>query len=970
MNKLERAFSDYFDGWERYGLKEDDGHIYAYSPNEIHILNLTRNDDLYMGPAEDVRGYYVLHSNLKENDLAAHRQGADWKPGRLVIEDAKGGYHVWVSYDHEINPGSNSGDNGNWFRMSKGDRVVHCDAEHNEVVSKPLHKQKQFSDIVAENVVAQLEAGAAPWQKHWDNGNYLPVNPATGKRYKGINAIHLLSQGRKDPRWMTYNQAQASGAQVRRGEKGTPIQFWRFSEKSPKLDINGKPEVDPNGRPIVEKVALERPQSFLCSVFNAEQIEGLPPLKTETNELAAVERAENILTLSGARIQHAEGNKRSYYVYPQDTIYLPAKEQFAEPESYYSAALQALAHWTGHDTRLNRDVSNPFGSESYAKQELVADIAAILLGAEVGTGYDPEQYGTYLDAWVKIIKDDSLEIFRAAAEAEKIREYVLAFEQNKEQKLETNASDSLKTEGKTKVQRKYLNVPYAEKDEAKKLGARWDGQKRSWYIPKGAEDITPFAKWDRSADRDVSNIESKKERVYLAVPWAERSVASKMGALWDPEASSWYAGLNADLGNLSRWLPENVTNQQAPAMTPREEFSEALKALGCIVAGEHPIMDGKSHRINCEGDRKGEKAGFYVAHLDGRPAGYIKNNRTGAETKWKAKGYTLNPQQKAALQAEAADKLALRATEKIKLQEAAALRVNHQLKDLVPVSEPTPYLLAKGITVQELGYNTEKAKGVLTDKLGKETYIPLFDSDGRIQSMQYIQEDGTKRFAKNSRTEGCFHPIGGMIALEKAPALVIAEGYATAASVAKSIGQSVVCCFNSSNIAHVAKELHAKYPEKPVIIAGDDDRHWELKQGVNPGRVKAEQAAEAVGGKAIFPVFAPGENDYPSALEPVTPQRYRKHMQAIKGLNEPASTRKMIEIDRALLSKDQLSALERMKLYTDFNDLATKSKMGGERLISQVRSEVKRALKDTHDERSRILSLNQAHTKRRHVHSL
>ena len=216
-----------------------------------------------------------------------------------------------------------------------------------------------------------------------------------------------------------------------------------------------------------------------------------------------------------------------------------------------------------------------------------------------------------------------------------------------------------------------------------------------------------------------------------------------------------------------------------------------------------------------EGGKKGALDGFYVGHLDGHPAGRIINNKTGTDITWKSKGYALSDQEKAKLQAEAAEKLAQRAVEQDKAQEATAQRVGRQMADLVPIEQPTPYLQAKGIQAQA---------GVMTDREGQKTYIPAFDAEGKQWTMQYIQEDGTKRFAKDSKKEGCFHPVGGMDALAAAPALVISEGYATAAQVAEAVGHATVAAFDSGNLEAVAKALHAKFPDKPVIIAGDDDR--------------------------------------------------------------------------------------------------------------------------------------------------
>jgi putative DNA primase/helicase len=200
--------------------------------------------------------------------------------------------------------------------------------------------------------------------------------------------------------------------------------------------------------------------------------------------------------------------------------------------------------------------------------------------------------------------------------------------------------------------------------------------------------------------------------------------------------------------------------------------------------------------------------------------------------------------------------------------------------------------------------------------LANNGWRPSAGDDGKLWTMQYIREDGTKRFAKDSRKEGCFHVVGGIKALVKSPILVISEGYATAATLAQTLGFATVAAFDSGNLVPVAKALHAKYPQKRIVIAGDDDKHLELTHGINPGRSKAEEAARAVGGKVLLPIFAPNENSYPASLEAVTPQKFRKGQ----------------------LSDKQHEALAKMKQYTDFNDLATKSVLGTEGVERQVRS--------------------------------
>jgi Antirestriction protein len=849
--------------------------------------------------------------------------------------------------------------------------------------------KKAFHEQVAEQLIEQLKQGTAPWQRPWhpgEPGSFIPLNPTTGKRYRGINAIQLLGQGRSDQRWMTYKQAAAAGAQVRKGEKGTPIQYWKFSEEQAKTDEAGKPVLDAQGQPVKDDVRLERPRVFFATVFNAEQIDGLPPLQPrKEQEWNALERVEHILQASGALIQHGPQN-RAFYRPGSDSIHLPEKGQFPSADTYYATALHELGHWTGHPSRLARDLEHPFGSEAYAKEELRAEIASMIMGDELGIGHDPGQHAAYVGTWIKVLKDDPLEVFRAAADAEKIHAYVLALEQKQVQEQSTEQSQdpiapvisesenqeaAMQTLTQSEanaheqaaelarleeervrqdpdstaeqiaaarearksadlavvlndadIQRRvaqiesekppapavndaepakktYLDVPYHQKDEAKALGARWDRQEQSWFLPAGIKDQAPFAQWVRQADAAAperptqSEKQRTQERQYLAVPYGERAAAKAAGALWDKAAKSWFAGANANKSRLQRWLPENVPGQQGPAMSPRDEFAEALRSIGCVVSGEHPMMDGKKHRISVEGEKLSEKAGsgFYVGHLDGHPAGYVKNNKTGVDMKWKSKGYALDPEQKARLQAEAAEKLQARAAEQERLQEQTAQRVAKQMAHLLPVIAPTTYMQTKGI---------EPPAGVFTDKEGRETYIPATDAGGKQWTMQYIQEDGTKRFAKDSRKEGCFHAVGGLDALAKAPALVIGEGYATASSLQQTLGFATVAAFDSGNLLPVAKALHAKFPDKPILIAGDDDRHLEATQGINPGRSKAEEAAKAVGGKALLPIFAPGEQ-----------------------VAEP-------------------------KGFTDFNDLATKSVLGREGIERQVRSVVDDVIERCH----------------------
>lgn len=1013
-----------------------------------------------------------------------------------------------------------------------------------------MDAKKPFHEVVAEKLIEQLKQGTAPWQMPWkagDGGGMMPFNPTTGKRYKGINAIHLLSQGRDDQRWLTFNQAKAAGAQVRKGEKSTSIQYWKFEEEQTKRDENNKPVLDGKGDPLKVRVRLERPKMFMANVFNAEQIDGLPLYQKPVQTWNALERAETILQASGADIRH--GGDRAYYRPSTDNIQLPDKAQFPSADNYYATALHELGHWTGHGSRLDRDLSHPFGSEGYAKEELRAEIASMILGDELGIGHDPGQHVSYVQSWIKALQNDPLEIFRAASDAEKIQTFVLGLEQqqiqeqgqtqqphrlqdepdeqgasmqipaqperpniqaedwalraieradldqvarrmtddqlqvfdqvlaamhplandnafwarreeameamfndvdtvaeqiqraqeiiaderrrrvdvakrdqvqesvnvapepmplNPNEQMVATALRNVRSEpepelkasfgrllGVTSGQALGYELPGDWSGETQVVGIATDPDKEGVHMVEGdeapefyglyARDQEGKAVWladyetqeeaQDQADRlaainshaqvegnaiDRLALSAKAEstqersetpqtaskpkatREYLAVPYGERAAAKAAGAAWDNAAKSWYVGPNGDTAALARWKPEFVR----PALDLREEFADALRSVGLIVSGDHPIMDGKKHRVPVEGGKAGATDGFYVGHTDGHPAGSIINNKTQIEIKWKSKGYTLTDEQKAALHAEAANKLQAREASILKTHEAVAAKVTRSMESLVPVVELTPYMSAKGI---------QPLSGVLTDKAGKETVIPAIDENGKQWTAQYIQKDGTKRFAKDGRKEGCFHPLGGLDALAAAPVIVIAEGYATASTLASSLGHATVAAFDSGNLPAVAKALHAKFPDKPIVIAGDDDRHQVMTHGTNAGRTKAVEAAKAVGGKAIFPTFAPGEVVYPDTLPAITPQAYRKHTQAAGELKtlisqdgpsagDPAQSERAAELKAEMLSDAQLAALDKMKRLTDFNDLATKSSLEREGLERQVNNAVAKVI--------------------------
>ena len=283
---------------------------------------------------------------------------------------------------------------------------------------------------VTDSIIKMLEDGVAPWQKPWESAG-MPFNPTTDKGYRGGNAVHLmatgLSRGYEDPRWMTYKQAAENGWQVRMGEKGTHIEFWEVKAKREEKSA----EPVRGGRDETAKENQSRFIHRVYTVFNAKQVEGVPALEREQpSAFEAFHSGERILANSGAKIAHDQRDS-AFYSRSSDSIHLPLKETFKDAPGYYGTALHELAHWTGHPSRLNRPTLNDsyrFGDLNYAKEELRAELASVFIAAEVGVPHDPANHAAYVGSWIKALKEDKNEIFRAAHDASAATDFVLSLE--------------------------------------------------------------------------------------------------------------------------------------------------------------------------------------------------------------------------------------------------------------------------------------------------------------------------------------------------------------------------------------------------------------------------------------------------------------------------------------------------------------------------------------------------------------
>ena len=278
---------------------------------------------------------------------------------------------------------------------------------------------------VTERIVADLAAGVRPWMKPWSSSGAGSVSRPlrhNGTPYRGVNVLLLWGEaqakGFTSSTWMTYRQAQEIGAQVRKGEEGSLVVY---AERYTKSEANELGEES-------ERVAFMK--GYV--VFNVEQIEGLPakysePVAAPSKRVALHEAAEAFFAATGARFCY--GGDRAFYAPSRDFVQMPLPEAFRDVESFAATKAHELIHWTGAAARNAREFGARFGDRAYAFEELVAELGAAFLCADLGI--TPEvraDHAAYLACWLEVLKDDKRAIFSAAAHAQRAVDYLQALQ--------------------------------------------------------------------------------------------------------------------------------------------------------------------------------------------------------------------------------------------------------------------------------------------------------------------------------------------------------------------------------------------------------------------------------------------------------------------------------------------------------------------------------------------------------------
>jgi antirestriction protein ArdC len=270
-------------------------------------------------------------------------------------------------------------------------------------------------EVVTERIMAALESGVVPWRRPWTS--HGPQNAVSKRPYRGINVFLLAGTPYAEHRWLTFNQAKELGGNVRRGEKSTPVVLWKWLKK----------ESEETGK--VEEVPILR----FYSVFNAEQCDGLNLPTVDSLTRGPVERiaaAEEIVTGYPSPPQLEYIGERACYIPAKDLVRMPPLERFESAERAYSTLFHELAHSTGHATRLNRKnvaESMGFGSDTYSREELCAEMSAAFLCNRAGIDSDAttEQSASYIAGWLRALKNDRKLVVTAAAQAQRAADHIL-----------------------------------------------------------------------------------------------------------------------------------------------------------------------------------------------------------------------------------------------------------------------------------------------------------------------------------------------------------------------------------------------------------------------------------------------------------------------------------------------------------------------------------------------------------------
>ena len=823
----------------------------------------------------------------------------------------------------------------------------------------------RLAEEAAQRMIDEIEAGTAPWVRQWDPELVpdAPVNTATGKTYRGLNAI-LLS-GRRDPRWCTFKQAKALGAHVWRGEKGTPITYWKLEERRRVRDDAGRPLSDAQGKPLYDVHSLARPIPCRAIVFNASQMDGLPayepPPARDADEVNA--RIRQVLEHSTVAVRHGVGHPR--YTPGLDVITLPPMEAFNNDITYHETLLHEFGHSTGHATRLNRDFTGKFGTPDYAREELRAELASFLMAQEFGTGFTPGRHAAYIKSWLRVLREDPKEVFRAGRDAAAIVRYALEVEKTPEKELMAARSqrdaqqapsaapaeaapaigdesgDELKVGSVVRLKGPCLDNEPGVVGVVFEVHEGMPGERRA-----GLSVIFPNGEYDGFASKELDELfehiagardprvagyefrdtktlwkdfrEGRFDGVFksrdLNGPQARPSTS--------PEAPAREGGTSPPTAKQPSRLYLDVPYDE------RERAREAgarwdWKAKRWYAPNEKAAQDLNQWN---RGPREpvsefGEALASAGLRLDGPPTLDGQRHRVPVEGARAGKrdgvywGYPDDPVSGFFENHRSGERGTWTAGRSsgihVAPEHVEAQRLAREAERAADQAARSNELREEfhALAPASPGHAYLQRKGIDTAAVrrhvrldGAALTIPICDATGNFMSVQRVLPGGVKLNAKGATIRGAMARVGTD---ETRGPIIVATGFSTAAAIHEVTGYTVWAAMSDANLEAAATKLQAIAPARAVVICADDDH----ARPENPGRSAGEKAAQATGGVLVFPQFKARTAKQTDFCDLLTSEgRDAVGKQIVEAAQRACAQRRQAEMERADPSIERESA--------------------------------------------------------------
>lgn len=624
---------------------------------------------------------------------------------------------------------------------------------------------ENFRIEAVQKFIDALHSDKAPFQTGKVEGQIevRPFAASSNKPFYGANSLILQmraqEEGYDDPRWMTLNQADQLGYQIKDGEYGTPIEIWSRYRDEPKLDDKGEYIRDADGNIETNRVELSRPQVSYVTMFNAEQIDGIP----EYNRHADLTLGKNRTAIIADVLDKADmnvvlsGDGEVGYNVAEDTLKVPSGGKPAEQLANHRAVLKDLGYATIYEHRLDRSDLLVETPENAAKEELRVTLAAGRIAGATGLGAGAEIAisDEMKPAVIALLESDTNELFRASRDADQIARWYLepeARQQMKDQRAMNRAAQSKQT-----------------------------------------------------ADREAMKPEN---RHFLSVPYDDRHEIRALGGIWHRDVGYWSVAKTIDPKKIDKW---DIADLKQDQMTPMQEFGDWIRNAGYVLEGD-AVMDGEFHRIERAESAGNEKprTATYCGWVDGKPNGLLSmfNGEQTVKEKWVATGQSLSPNQVVALQQDYEKTKADRNAGMAKARSEAATKAHGMFSNATWANATNCAFIAQnGI------------EGDTYTKVSKEgrLLVPARDIEGQIHNLQIISKDGTV-FLRGGRKDGCFHEIRARDG-NAGNQVIVTKDIADAAVLRQATGRSVFVAFDVNNMPSVVGALRQKFPQGEIAIA-------------------------------------------------------------------------------------------------------------------------------------------------------